>query len=104
MQNKNLIKYKKKIEKASNKTPSITQPFKLSIEKMSNSPRTEKTKNFTKSNTSTNTNISTNTNSINNTNIINKSNNKVLITITNFKDKKKIVKLIIIIQIINLIR
>ena len=87
--NKNLIKYKKKIEKASNKTPSITQPFKLSIEKMSNSPRTEKTKNFTKSNTSTNTNISTNTNSINNTNIINKSNNKVLITITNFKDKKK---------------
>ena len=83
--NKNFIKYKKKIEKSGNKTPSITQPFKLSIERISNSPRTAKAKNFTISNTNANTNINSNTN----TNIINKSNNKVLITITNFKEKKK---------------
>ena len=82
--NKNLIKYKKKIEKSGNKNPSITQPFKLSIDKIANSPRTAKAKNFTKSNTT-----NTNSNSINHTNIINKSNNKVLITITNFKEKKK---------------
>ena len=81
--NKNLIKYKKKIEKSGNKNPSITQPFKLSIDKIANSPRATKAKNFTKSNTTTNKN------SVNNTNIINKSNNKVLITITNFKEKKK---------------
>ena len=97
--NKNLIKYKKKIEKSGNINPSIAQPFKLSIEQMSNSPRATKAKNFTKSNTSTkpnintnsktNTNLNTNTNSNTNTNIINKSNNKVLITITNFKEKKK---------------
>ena len=85
--NKNLIKYQKKIEKSGNKNSSISQPFKLSIEKMSNSPRTAKAKNFTKSNTSTNSNIKTNSNT--STNIINKSNNKVLITITNFKEKKK---------------
>ena len=81
--NKNLIKYKKKIEKSGNKNPSITQPFKLSIDKIANSPRATKAKNFTKSNTTTNKN------SVNNTNIINKNNNKVLITITNFKEKKK---------------
>ena len=81
--NKNLIKYKKKIEKSGNKNPSITQPFKLSIDKIANSPRATKAKNFTISNTTTNKN------SVNNTNIINKSNNKVLITITNFKEKKK---------------
>ena len=81
--NKNLIKYKKKIEKSGNKNPSITQPFKLSIDKIANSPRATKAKNFTKSNTTTNKN------SVNNTNIIYKSNNKVLITITNFKEKKK---------------
>ena len=85
--NKNLIKYKKKIEKSGNKNSSIAQPFKLSIEKIGHSPRTAKAKNFTKSNTSTNSDIKTNSNT--NTNIINKSNNKVLITITNFKEKKK---------------
>ena len=83
--NKNSIKYKKKNEKSGNKAPSITQPFKLSIEKINHSPRMTKDKNFTKSNTATNTSLKSNTN----TNIINKSNNKVLITITNFKEKKK---------------
>ena len=84
---KNSLKYKKKIELSDVNKNIINEPIRLTLDNIPLSPKEIKVKNFTKINAIKNINDKNNTVS---TIISNK--NKVLITITNLKENKKIIK------------
>ena len=112
--NKNIIKHKQ-IDLSEGNKGNIKEPFRLSIEQIPSSPKEIKINNFSKSSKNTNKNM--NINNINNTNNINNINNinnkinnnkntneksnkiistfksdKGIITITNLKESKKIIR------------